>query len=132
MTNEQAIAKALTTKLKNRYYAENGNIDLDFIEDSIKVAIEELRGRDIPETLADLIPAVKKPEGKVVNDFTSQVIFRARKALYDIMSEVITNLEFDVDGFISAIVYWYEFQQLAKAYGKKIIYFTPKAKKGEK
>lgn len=68
----------------------------------------------------------------IANDVTTEAIKRAHEALELIMSDYIANPEFDPDFFISNICYWYEFQQLAKAYGKKLIYFTPKAKKEDK
>lgn len=129
MTNEQSIVKALETKLRNRYLAEKGNVDLDFIESALRDTIEELRGRDVPETLADKLPNVLPSEKQVLNQVTSEAVERARRGLYGVMSELIMNPEFDPDGFISAIVYWYEFQQLAKAYGKKLFYVKPKPKK---
>lgn len=64
-------------------------------------------------------------------DVTTLAIKKAHEALEDIMAEVIENPEFDPDMFISNICYWYEFQQLAKAYGKKLIYFTPRKKGGQ-
>ena len=68
----------------------------------------------------------------VANTVTTEAIKEAHYALEQIMAKHIMNPEFDPDFFISNICYWYEFQQLAKAYGKKLIYFTPKAKKEEK
>lgn len=68
----------------------------------------------------------------VANTVTTAAIKKAHEALEKVMAEVIMNPDFDVDMFISNIVYWYEFQQLAKSFGKKLIYFTPKAKKEDK
>lgn len=68
----------------------------------------------------------------LANEVTTNAIKKAHKALEEIMADVIMDPDFDPDFFISNICYWYEFQQLAKAYGKKLIYFTPKAKKEEK
>lgn len=129
MTNEQAIAKALIAKLDNRYLAEKGNVDLDYIEDQMKKAIEELRGREIPETLADRLSNRETAKTGISNEITTATIKKARAALYDILSEVIMNTDFDPDLFISGITYWYEFQQLAKAYGKRLFYVAPKSKK---
>lgn len=66
------------------------------------------------------------------NTVTTQAIKEAHQALYDIMCKYFNDTDFDLDMFISNIVYWYEFQQLAKSYGKKLIYFTPKKKEGDK
>ena len=66
------------------------------------------------------------------NTVTTQAIKEAHEELYKIMCEHFQDPDFDLDMFISNIVYWYEFQQLAKSYGKKLIYFTPKKKKEEK
>ena len=66
---------------------------------------------------------------KLTNDVTTTAIQKAHKALEQIMSEVIMNPDFDVDMFISNICYWYEFQGLAKAFGKKLIYFKPRPQK---
>lgn len=68
----------------------------------------------------------------IANTVTTEAIKKAHAALEEIMAEVIMNPEFDPDMFIANICYWYEFQQLAKAYGKKLIYFTPKVKKEDK
>lgn len=68
-------------------------------------------------------------ENRVTSTVTTDAIKKAHAALEQIMADVIMNPEFDPDLFISNICYWYEFQQLAKSYGKKLIYFTPKPKK---
>lgn len=126
MTIEESITRALETKLKNRYYAEKGNVSLDFIQSSLNDIIEELRNEEIPESLADSLGQVKPSEAKYLNPLTSSVVAKSRQALYDILSEVINDLDFDPDAYLSAMTYWYEFQQLAKAYGKKLLYVKPK------
>ena len=68
----------------------------------------------------------------IANTVTTQAIKEAHQALYDIMCKYFNDTDFDLDMFISNICYWYEFQQLAKSYGKKLIYFTPKKKKEDK
>lgn len=72
-----------------------------------------------------------KKEIPVANLATTEAIREAHKALMAIMEEHFQDPEFDFDMFIANIVYWYEFQAFAKAYGKKLIYFTPKKKEGK-
>lgn len=67
----------------------------------------------------------------VANLVTADAIRQAHRALMEIMEEHFQDPDFDFDMFIANIVYWYEFQSFAKAYGKKLIYFTPKKKKEE-
>lgn len=62
------------------------------------------------------------------NTVTTRAIQEAHQALESIMAKYFSDTDFDIDMFISNICYWYEFQQLAKAYGKKLIYFRPKKK----
>lgn len=69
-----------------------------------------------------------KKEVPVANRVTSEAIREAHEALMSIMEKHFQDLDFDFDMFIANIVYWYEFQGFAKAYGKKLIYFTPKKK----
>lgn len=71
-------------------------------------------------------------ERELSNAVTTKAIKEAHKALEQVMAKYFPDPDFDVDMFISNICYWYEFQQLAKAFGKKLIYFTPKKKKEDK
>lgn len=131
MTIEESIVRALETKLKNRYYAEKGQVSLDFIETAMMDIIDELRGEEVPEALIDKVPVVKPSEAKYLSEKTKQAVEASRMALYSILSKVIVDPDFDPDGYLSAMTYWYEFQQLAKSYGKKLIYVTPKKKEGK-
>lgn len=128
MTIEESIAKALETRLKNRFYAEKGNVSLDFIEDSVMRVIEELRQTEVPQALIDQAPDLTVKEQKYLGPTTSAAVQKSRQALYEILSEVISDPEFDPDGYLSAMTYWYEFQQLARAYGKKLLYVTARKK----
>lgn len=131
MTVEESIAKALEVKLKNRYYAEKGQVSLDFIEASVHQAIEELRNEEVPDALVEQAASKEVKKSTLLDPLTSSVLQDVKQYIYNKLSEVIMNPEFDPDGFLSALAYWYEFQQLARAYGKKLLYVTPKKKESK-
>lgn len=130
-TVEEKIVETLTTIIRDRYNANAGQISLDFIEDGLLTAIDELRGEEPQEVLASKIQTVRPSEKAMLNELTGKAVEASRMALYNILSKVIVDPEFDPDGYLSAMTYWYEFQQLAKSYGKKLLYVTPKKKEGK-
>lgn len=134
MTTEQATLQALKIKLKSRYLEARGQMDLDFIQLGIDELVDELKNQEVPQLIADvpdLFAEERAKTQKVTNEITTEAIKRGRAALYEVLSEYIENLEFDPDAFISGIAYWYELQALAKAYGKKLLYVTPKKKEAK-
>lgn len=127
MTDEQMTVKALVAKLKARYEDSANTLDIDEVVREFSEAATKIVNQQKP-----LLPemAANKQPSKItmLNQRTSEVVAEARKLIYNLLADCIMDPEFDPDAFISAFIYWYEFQGLAKSYGKKLIYFTPKKK----
>lgn len=127
---EEQVVRQLKLKLQSKYLEASGDLDLDEVKKLIDQEIETLKKEPVSQTLAKKLPA--EPASKqtsITNELTTDAIKRARQALYEILSEVIEDMEFDLNAFLNALVYWYELQGLAKACGKKLLYIAPKGGK---
>lgn len=65
----------------------------------------------------------------ISNEATTKVIEDCRNALYRVLAQAIKDPDVDFDKVLCGITYWFELQQLAKSYGKKLVYYRPKKEK---